>query len=342
MEFTNYDPCIYSNSDGSLLLALYVDDGLVAGQSESEINSLLSKLKENFETTDSKAEYYLGIEIEHDLIEKKIRIHQSAYTRNILRRFEMDESKGMSTPSDANTVLHRNEDKNGTAMEAAEVPYRQIIGSLMYLAVGTRPDIAFVVSNLSQFLSNPSMEHWKAAKRVLRYLQGTIELGIIYDGKYEQPNKLIAYSDADFATCIDTRKSISGVLLILNKGPVIWSARKQGIVATSTTDAEYVAAHDATKEIVWTRGLLEEIGAAQESPTRLNCDNAAAEKLITNNVFHRRTKHIDVKFHFVRQAYEEGKLEIQHVASEDQLADIFTKPLTREKFVINRDRLGLA
>ncbi|XP_071653754.1 uncharacterized protein [Temnothorax longispinosus] len=212
----------------------------------------------------------------------------------------------------------------------------------MYLAVGTRPDIALAVSNLSQFLDNPSMDHWKAAKRVLRYLQGTIKLGIVYDGKCEQPNKLIAYSDADLATCVDTRKSMSGVTLLLNSGPIIWSARKQGVVATSTTDAEYIAAHDAAKEIVWTRGLLEEIGAAQESPTTLNCDNAAAEKLIKNAVFHRRTKHVDIKYHYIRQVYEEEKLEIQHVASQDQLADIFTKPLTREKFVINRNRLGMA
>lgn len=339
---TNYDPCVYSNSDGTLLLALYVDDGLAAGQSENEINELFERLKQEFEIIDSKAECYLGIEIERDLKTKKIRIHQSAYTRNVLRRFEMDESNPMATPLDAKMALRRNEDEDGKAKDAADVPYRQLIGSLMYLAVSTRPDIAFAVSNLSQFLTNPSIDHWKAAKRVLRYLQGTIGLGILFIGNCEQPNVLFAYSDSDFATCIDTRKSISGVTLILNSGSVIWSARKQGVVATSTTDAEYIAAHDASKEIVWTRGLLEEIGVTQDSPTMLYCDNAAAEKLIKNPVFHRRTKHVDIKYHYVRQIYEDGKLKIQHVASEDQLADIFTKPLARDKFLINRHRLGMA
>jgi len=162
----------------------------------------------------------------------------------------MDESNVLSTPLDAYVVLRRNEGANGNAMETINVPYRQIIGSLMYLAVGTRPDIAFAVSNLSQFLENPSTKHWKVAKRVLRYLQGTVKLGIIFDGNCELSNKLIAYSDTDFATCMDTRKSISGIILLLNKGPVIWFARKQGIVTTSTTDAEYIVAHDTSKEIV--------------------------------------------------------------------------------------------
>lgn len=342
MKSTSYDSCIYSNSDGSLLLALYVDDGLVAGQFENKVFELLAKLKEKFKTTDSEAKCYLGIEIDYNTEAKKIRIHQSAYVRNLLQRFKMDESNPVSTSSEANIVLRRNEDKDRNVKESADVPYRQIIGSLMYLAVGTRPDISFVISNLSQFLENPSYNHWKAAKRVLRYLQGTIELGLVYDGGSKQQNTLIAYSDADFATCVDTRKSMSGVVLMLNGGPVVWSTRKQGIVATSTTDAEYVAAHDATKEVVWTRGLLEEIGIPQKLPTILNCDNAAATKLITNSTFHRRTKHIDVKFHYVRQAYKEGKVEIQHVASEDQLADIFTKPLTREKYTTNRNSLGMA
>ncbi|XP_036138913.1 uncharacterized protein LOC114255139 [Monomorium pharaonis] len=178
MKSTRYDPCIYSNPDGSLLLALYVDDGLIAGQSESKVFELLEKLKEKFKTIDFEAKCYLGIEIDRDIEAKKTRIHQSAYIRNLLRRFKMDESNPVSTPSEVNIVLRRNEDENGNVKEPADVPYRQIIGSLMYLAVGTRPDIAFAVNNLSQFLDNPSFEHWKAAKRILRYLQGTIQLGL--------------------------------------------------------------------------------------------------------------------------------------------------------------------
>lgn len=341
MTPSSYDPCVYANAEGSLLLALYVDDGMVAGKVETDVVNMLNRLKQEFETIDSSANCYLGIEIERSENSKTIRMHQSAYIRNVLQKFGMDESHPVPTPSDANVVLRYNKDEDGRSKEAADVPYRQVIGSLMYLAVGTRPDIAFAVSNLSQFLANPSVEHWNAAKRVLRYLRGTTELGLVFSGECREPNVLVAYSDADFATCIDTRKSMSGVVLLLNGGPIIWSARKQSVVATSTTEAEYIAAHDASKEVVWTRGLLQEMGVGQELPTILHCDNAAAEKLITNAVFHRRTKHIEVKFHYVRGVYENGQIGIQQIASTDQLADIFTKPLTREKFLANRQGLGI-
>ncbi|XP_076301426.1 uncharacterized protein LOC143219297 [Lasioglossum baleicum] len=206
----------------------------------------------------------------------------------------------------------------------------------MYLAVGTRADISFAVSALSQFLENPSEMHWRAAKRVLRYIAGTCNKGIEFNAS-KTSNVLIAYSDADYGSCTDTRKSVSGVILTLNGGPIIWFSRKQGVVATSTTDAEYIAAYDATKEVVWTRRILEELGLCQ----LLHCDNAAAEQLIKNPVFHRRTKHIDIKFHYTREIMKQGLLTIKHIASDEQLADILTKPLTRRKFEANCIRINL-
>lgn len=196
----------------------------------------------------------------------------------------------------------------------------------------------FIVNNLSQFLEHPSNKHWKAAKRVLKYLKGTISVGIEFSPS-NCPNILTAYSDADYGSCVDSRKSISGVIIILNNGPIIWSSRKQSIVATSTTESEYVAAHEAAKEITWARGLLKQLDVEQAQPTLLYCDNAA--KLIKNLVYHKRTKHIDIKFHFVRQIAKDGQLKIQHVSSTEQLADILTKPLTRDKFEINRKLINL-
>lgn len=128
---------------------------------------------------------------------------------------------------------------------------------------------------------------------------------------------------------------------MLNNGPIIWSSRKQNIVATSTTEAEYIAAHDTTKEVVWARGLLKQLNVEQIQPTVLHCDNAAAEQLIKNPVYHRRTKHIDIKFHYIRQIVRDGLLEIRHVSSGEQLADMFTKPLTRDKFETNRTLINL-
>lgn len=338
---TECDPCIYSNKDSTLLLALHVDDGLIIGETNDEIQKLIKELERRFEMTHSEAKNYLGIEIERNIREKTLRIHQSAYICNILSRFGFDKSNPMTTPADANVILHRNEDENGNPKNPAQVLFRELIGSLMYLAVATRPDIAFIVSNLSQFLSNPSLEHWMAAKRVLRYLQGTIGLGIVFDGNSKDLNILNAYSDADFATCLDTRKSVSGVVLILNGGPMIWSARKQSIVSTSTTEAEYVAAFEAAKEVVWTRQILKIIGVPQMKPTTLYCDNEAAERLVTHPIFRRRTKHIEIGFHYVQQTQQNGNIDIKHISTKGQLADIFTKALVREKFITNRNELGL-
>lgn len=219
------------------------------------------------------------------------------------------------------------------------VPCRQLIGSLMYLTVVTRPDLAYIVATLSKFLQSPTNEHWNAGKRALRYLAGTTDFGITYG--CDKSNELVAYSDADWANCADTRRSVSGVVLLLNGGPVTWFSRKQGVVATSTTDAEYVAVHDAGKEIVWIRRLLKEIGCNQNEPTTLFCDSAAAEKLIANPILHRRTKHIDVKFHYIRELVKSGIIEIKHISSSRQLADIFTKPQTRNFFEDNWKSLGV-
>lgn len=132
-------------------------------------------------------------------------------------------------------------------------------------------------------------------------MKGTLDVSITYDGKCEQRNQILAYSDSDYASCPDTRKSHSSIVLMLNNGPIIWSSKKQSIVATSTTDAEYVAMCEATKEVVWTRRLLNELGIHQEKATILYCDNAAAQLLVENPVYHRRTKHVDIKFHYTRE-----------------------------------------
>jgi hypothetical protein len=336
---SNADPCVYTSPE--LFVALYVDDGLVVGHSKSKIEKLLKTMKQKFEVTSSITTCYLGIEIIRDRKLKTIKLSQAAYTKSILKKFDMMNCNGVSTPSNLGTQLRRNIDTNGNTGPIAQVPYQQLIGFLMYLSTGTRPDISHAVNTLSKFLETPSNEHWIAAKRILKYLKSTIDLVIVYNGANENVCQLTGYSDADFASCLDTRKSLSGVVLMLNNGPVIWSSRKQGIVATSTTEAEYVAAHDATKDIVWLRQLLEDIGFKQNHPTTLLCDNAAAEKLIQNPTFHKRSKHIDIKFHYTRDLVKQETINIKHVSSNSQLADILIKPLTRKKFENNRFYLNV-
>jgi len=334
LKATNADPCIYTSNDGDLLVALYVDDGLIIGNCKMKINELLKAMQQQFEITSSDATCYLGIEIIRNRETKTIRLVQTAYTKAILERFGMTDCNPIATPMDTSTTLTPNMNK-----DPINVPYRQLIGSLMYLAIATRPDLAYSVAILSRFLDSPTKEHWNAGKRVLRYLSNTTDIGITYG--HDKSDNLIAYSDADWANCVNTRRSTSGTILMLNGGPITWFSRKQGIVATSTTDAEYVAAHEAGKEIVWARRLLEEIGCEQKRPTTLYCDNAAAGKLITNPAFHRRTKHIDVKFHYTRKLIEDGIIDVKHVSSSGQLADILTKPKTRNSFEENRKQIGI-
>lgn len=267
----------------------------------------------------------------YEIVKKKtIRLIQTAYAKAILEKFGMTSCNSVATPADTSTTLNINEDPKN-------VPYRQLIGSLMYLAVVTRPDLAYTVTTLSKFLNSPTNEHWNAGKRVLRYLAGTTDVGITYG--HNRSTELIAYSDVDWANCVNTRRSTSGVVLLLNGGPVTWFSCKQGIIATSTTDAEYVAAQDAGKEIVWIRRLLKEIGCNQNRPITLYCDNAAAEKLISHPMFHRRTKHIDVKCHYTRELVENRTIDVKHESSNKQLADIFTKLQTKNLFEANKKSL---
>jgi hypothetical protein len=201
----------------------------------------------------------------------------------------------------------------------------------MYLSVGSRPDISFAVGLLSRFVESPEPKHMAAALRVMKFLARTPSVGIQYGST--DSCRLSGFSDADFASCLRTRKSVSGVVVLLNGGPILWHSRKQTIVSLSTTEAEYVAAHDVVREIAWLRGLMVELGFENTSPTPVYVDNTAAEHLIKNPQSQNRTKHIDVKFHFVRELFANGEIDILRVSTGQQLADLLTKALPKNAFI---------
>jgi hypothetical protein len=325
---SNYDRCVYFGKGVSLVL--YVDDGLIAGIDRQSIERLLSAMSNAFEITHGDVSYYLGLEIDRDRRNRTLHIHQEGYIGTLLDRFSMADCNPASTPAETSLNLSDCEPAKPNSF-----PYREIVGGLMYLSTGSRPDISFTVGLLSRQLDKPSLTHWNAAKRVLRYLSGTRRTGIRYSipKNIDLINQLISFSDADFAACLTTRKSTSGVVLSLNGGPVTWFSRKQSNISTSTTEAEYVAAHDASREISWIRQLLAELGCHQIGPSVLHVDNSAAEHLINNPSHHRRTKHIDVKFHFVHHLVQNNLIRISHVSSSNQLADIFTKSLPKVQFL---------
>jgi hypothetical protein len=219
-------------------------------------------------------------------------------------------------------------------------PYAEVIGSLQFAQLGTRFDISYAVAHAAKFTAHPKAVHVNAVKRILKYLQGTSSMCITYSGTSNN-HVLEGFCDADYAMDLDDRKSRSGLVLKLNGGPISWGSRKQGCTAGSTTEAEYVAAHLATQEIIWTRRLLSDLDYAQMQPTALWSDNQAAIRLVRNPEFHRRTKHIDVKYHIIREAHISGQININYVSTNDQVVDLFTKPLPCDRFERFRGLLGM-
>lgn len=330
---SNADPCLFCRIRGSqrFFLVLWVDDGLIAATCEKEIDSFLVKLQANFKATImTDVKNFLGIEI-YRMHDGSIFLSQSGYIKKILDRFKMSDAKPVSTPIDTGW------DASDLTTDEPKVPYREAVGHLMYLQVVTRPDIAFAVNVASRALEKPSVAHWRLVKRIMRYIKGTSDVGLHYKTRGE----LESFSDADFAGDTVTRKSTSGILCKLGNAAITWQSKKQQCVAQSTTEAEYVSAAIAAKEIVWLTRLLEDIGINSEKNI-LYVDNMSAIKLVQNPELHQRSKHIDVRYHFVRDLYEKGVINIKYVRSEDQCADILTKPLAKPKFESMRDSLGLA
>ena len=218
-----------------------------------------------------------------------------------------------------------------------KVPYREAVGSLMYAAVATRPDITFAISTLSQFLENPGLLHWEAVKRVLRYLSGTKTHALTYGNEHHD---LHSYTDADGASQ-DHRHAISGYAFLIDSAAISWASRKQELVTLSTAEAKYVATTHAAKECIWLRQLTSQLFTNVTSPTILHCDNQAAIHPATDDNYHARTKHIDIRFHFIRQTIMDGAINIVYCPTQDMTADILTKALPKHKVAIHSQNLGI-
>lgn len=211
---------------------------------------------------------------------------------------------------------------------AYECAYREAIGSLLCLATNTRPDILHSVTLLAKFCEKPRKQHWEAILRVMRCIKGTLGFGLTF--KRHQNLYIEAFTDADWASDVENRKSVSGTLIFVAGGPVIFRSCQQSLVALSTTEAEFIAAAETIKELIWVKTLLTELNIAYEGAT-LKCDSQTAIRLIKNPEFHRRTKHIDIKYHFIRDHFSRQEYKLLHVSSENQLADFLTKALPRDK-----------
>lgn len=333
------DPCLYIRHlpSGIVLIALYVDDLLIAGSSLTEVESIKKKLNHRFEMKNmGEAKVILGIEISRDRENRRLFINQSEYTQNVLERFGMTNSNPVATPMDRSY----NESVAQESEPAHNVPYMQAIGSLMYLMITTRPDIAFAIGKLSQNSQNPRKYDWIAVKRVLRYINGTRNFGILYDGS--EILTVDGFADADWGGCKVTRKSTSGAIFLVAGGAVSWRSKKQTCVATSTCEAEYIATCLATKESIWLARLMADL-LNQEKPSQvlIKVDNHGAIDTSYNTSINQRNKHIDLQYHFVRDAVHSNRIRVQHCPTSEQIADTLTKPLDRVQFEKLRTMAGI-
>ena len=324
---------------GHTFVAIYVDDLLLVGPSKPDIQAIKDCLNANFDMTDlGPCSYYLGMSVTRDRPNCTLRLGQRGYMEKVLQDFSMWESNPVDTPMAGNDLVKAPEGYQ--APEDLRATFQSAVGSLMYAMLGTRPDIAYAVSKVSRFTSNPDKSHWQAVKRILRYLRGTVDADLVYRGPLTQ---LEGYTDADWAGDKDTRRSTSGFVFSIGSGAISWSSKRQPTVALSTCEAEYIGQTQATKEAIWLKSLLVELGTEDDGPsaTIIHCDNQGAIALAANPVFHARTKHINIQHHFVREKVAEGKIQLNYVPTEQQIADGLTKPLSKDRFVLFRNALGL-
>lgn len=260
-------------------------------------------------------------------------IHQQKYLKEILKRFKMEDCKVNHTPIGTGTRL--DEDHKGKPI--AQTYYRGMIGSLLYLTA-SRPDISFSVGLCARFQANPKESHETAVKRILRYLKGTDDLCLFYPRS--NVFDLKGFSDSDFAGDLVNRKSTSGTLQFLGSRPVSWSSKKQNSVALSTAEAEYVAAAACGSQLLWIRQQLRDFGIYDDCVPSF-CDNTSAINISKDPVHHSRVKHIEIRHHFLKDNVEKGYLDVKFLETEDQLADILTKPLSKDRFDRLRMELGM-
>jgi transposase InsO family protein len=321
---SDVDPCIYTkhvNSDQVVIL-FWVDDIIVGSSNQELINQTKQTLHDKFKMDDrGKLQWFLGIDFQR-LSNGHYQMSQERYTEAILKRFNMADCKPANTPADKGIYLTKatDDDKLDNSF-----PYRQAIGSLIYLMTGTRPDLSWIISKLSQFLEKPTTTHVTAVKRVLRYIKSTKSYSLTFT---PSDGTLLGYSDSDWGGDLDERRSTTGYIFTIGKSaPISWKSHKQPVVALSSSEAEYMAMVEATKEAIHLRQLLTSFDMAQDKSTNVYVDNQSAIALAQNtSKHHNRSKHIDIRYHFLRLQTD---VVYTYVETKKNLADILTKPLDR-------------
>lgn len=365
------DPCVYvlrSARGNPILLCVYVDD-IPAAFDEADRDEwegikrqFADKYKIKFL---GEADWMLNMRIRRDRPRRLLWLDQQSYVASMLEEFQLDEARAVGHPGAQEELTAAG--CPSTAEEAEQmkkVPYRRVIGLLTYLANCTRPDIAHAVNSAAQFAQNPGAQHWRGVMQILRYLCGTDHYALLFDGNAQggaaaaasaaegaasssSVSPLTVFADANWGNCKDTRRSVTGWLIRLGNSWVDWCCQKQATVALSSCEAEYMAVSAATQGAIWMQQLLEEMafmewtnGGAKSPPVPLVlCDNKSAIAMGHTDALHSRSKHIDIRHHFIREQIERGRIALQWISTQDQVADILTKTLQPRIFLRFRDQL---
>ena len=314
-------------------MPVFVDDITLAGNNPAAIDLFVQELSSHFKLRDlGPTTQLLGMEIHRDHPNHTLSLSQTNFITNLIQQHGLQDSKPVSTPLNPGSRLSTSmaPQNDAEASEMSQYPYISVVGSLMYLALTTRPDIAYAAGVLARFNSNPGLAHWQAAKHVLRYLKGTAEHKLVYRPS-DSPEPFITYSDADHGGNPDNGRSTGGYVVKIGSGAVSWSSKLQSLVALSTTEAEHISAVEAGKEIIWMRNLLGELGFQFSGPSMLRMDNQSAIAVSKNPEHHGKMKHLSLRLFWLQDAVEEGLIGPTFVSTQNMAADIFTKALDRVK-----------
>jgi hypothetical protein len=319
--------------NGKLMIAhIYVDDIVFGGMSSQMVQHFVHQMQSEFEMSlVGELTHFLGLQVKQ--MEDTIFISQSRYAKNIVKKFGMENASHKRTT--AATHLKLTKDEQGVNVDQGM--YRSMIGSLLYLTA-SRPDITFAFGVCAKYQAEPKMSHLTQVKRILKYVNGTSDYGILYS--HCESHILVGYCDADWAGSADDEKSTSGGCFFLGSNLISWFSKKQNCVSLSTAEAEYIAAGSSCSQLLWMKQMLSEYNVEQDVMT-LYCDNLSAINISKNPIQHSRTKYIDIRHHFIRDLVEENVVTLEHVATDEQLADIFTKALDANKFEMLRGKLGI-
>ena len=336
-----FDPCLYyrQRAETELYVTVYVDDLVMAGSSDAVIMEFKAELSARYDMKDlGEVQYVLSMEVSRDRAAGTIEVSQCKYITDVLRRFGMLECHAAPTPMDPAVKLVKAASTVGKAKAKAEdYPYQEVVGSLMYLMVTTRPDIAYAVSQLARYMSCHGPQHHEAAKRVLRYLKGTMTLGLTYGTSKDLT--LQGFSDSDWGGNTETRRSTTGYAFMLAGGAVSWASKTQKTVALSSTEAEYMALTETAKEAIHLRQTCEFFGFSATDPILLHEDNMGAKAMAENVITTSASKHINIRHHFIREKVADGDVMLVYVRTERQLADALTKALHKVTFLRLRGAL---